>query len=182
MFKFMNYENDKYDFEDWEADAFFLEKEDWPGLLKLRKDKAERYKDDLYAQQRLTEALILNEKFNEALDLITPLYLEYYELGFGIQEIIDALLGLGKSESDFKWIIEPKIARLNDKSLFLCTEFLRGKRKYRSIFDLYDLFLTQADYIMFNEEELTKFLIKQGELFDIKGDTNYYFDIEFKLR
>lgn len=38
------------DFEDWEGDSYYLEKKDYSGLLKYRKQYAERRPNDLYAQ------------------------------------------------------------------------------------------------------------------------------------
>ena len=98
----MNSENDYDDFEDWEDDANLFYKEDWIGLLQLRQERARSQPEDLYAQQRYGEALVLNRKFLEAIDFMTPFYQIYYEEGFGIHEIMDALTGLGKTEKDFK--------------------------------------------------------------------------------
>lgn len=38
-----------YVFEEWEGEAYFFEKEDWIGLLKLRHKRDENRKSDLYA-------------------------------------------------------------------------------------------------------------------------------------
>lgn len=100
--------NDYDDFEEWEGDADLIDAEDWKGLLKLREQRAKNNPDDLYDQHGYGEALILNKKYQKALDYITPYYQDYHELEFGISIIMDALIGLGKTEKDFKWINQPK--------------------------------------------------------------------------
>ncbi|MDB9874547.1 hypothetical protein OAC97_04755 [Flavobacteriaceae bacterium] len=54
--------DDKYGIEDWEDDMILFEKEDWVGLLKLRERRAKKQPTDLYAQERLAEALNLNKR------------------------------------------------------------------------------------------------------------------------
>lgn len=170
------------DFEDWEADANLINEEDWEGLLKLRKEKARSHPEDLFAQQRYGEALVLNKKFGEAIDFLTPLYKIYYEDGFAIHEIMDALIGLGKTEKDFNWITEPKIYRLNDRTLDLCIKALIGKRKHIDIFSVYEKFLLDADYVAFSEDELAKFLLKYPEFFSFDGDRSFPRFLTVKLR
>ena len=153
------------DFEDWEADANLINKEDWKGLLQLREEKARSHPEDLYAQQRYGEALVLIKKYSEAIDFLTPLYKVYYEVGFGIHEIMDALIGLGKTEKDFNWVTEPKIYRLNKQTLDLCIKTLKGERKLISVFNVYETFLFDADYIAFSEDDLAEFLLKYPEIF-----------------
>jgi hypothetical protein len=114
---------DPYGLEDWEDDKILFEKEDWPNLLKLREERANKNSSDLYAQQRFAEALNLNKRFADTLEFITPLYRDNYEVGFGIHEIIEALHGLGKSENDFNWIEKPKIIKLDSDALKLCVDF-----------------------------------------------------------
>jgi len=75
----MQKENFYDDFEDWEDDANLFYKEDWKGLLQLREERARRHPEDLSAQQRYGEALILNKKYSEAIEFLTPLYQVYYD-------------------------------------------------------------------------------------------------------
>jgi hypothetical protein len=171
-----------YGLEDWEDDKILFEKEDWPNLLKLREERAKKDPSDLYAQQRFAEALNLNKRFADTLEFITPLYQDNYEVGFGIHEIIEALHGLGKSESDFNWIVKPKIIKLDPDTLRLCVEFLKPKRKSSSISDIYCDLIVQGDYYDFNEEQLAKFLLKNTDAIDIKTDTGYHWDMEIKLK
>jgi len=177
----MNFE-DPYGLEEWEDDMILFEKEDWTNLLKLREEKAKRNPSDLYAQQRFAEALILNKRFADALEFITPIYKDNYEVGFGIPEIIEALYGLSRSENDFNWIVKPKVIKLDSDTLRHCVEFLRPKRKTSSVSDIYCDLIMQGDYTDFNEEQLGEFLLKNTDTFDIKSDSEYHWDMEIKIK
>ena len=178
----MKSDNDTYyDFEEWEGDTYFFDKEDWAGLLNLRKETAKRRPSDLYAQARYAEALNLNKKYKETIDFMTPLYKRNYDCGFGINEILDALYGLGKKEDDFAWIEKPVVLKLNKNTLDLCKKFLMGKRKHASILSVYENLLMQADYLTFKEQELSDYLIKHTDIFNFTGDKSEFFDLEIKL-
>ncbi|MBA2583998.1 MAG: hypothetical protein H0V01_11510 [Bacteroidetes bacterium] len=168
--------------EDWEGDAYFYEKEDWAGLLNFRKEKATKEPSDLYAQLRYAEALNLNKKFCEAIEFLTPLYKENHGSGFAVHEILDALYGLNKNEDDFIWQKKPRILKLDNNILELCVKLLTGKRKHVSLMQLFCDLLVEADYLKFDENELSKFLVKNEKLFDFIGDKKYYFNIEIKLK
>ncbi len=174
--------DESYGLEDWEDDKILFEKEDWPNLLKLREERAKKNPADLYAQQRLAEALNLNKRFAETLQFITPLYQENFEVGFGIHEIIEALRGLGKSELAFNWVVKPKIIKLDSDALGLCVEFLKPKRKPSSITDIYCAMLMQGDYCDFNEEQLAEFLLNSADIIDTKTDSEFHWDMEIKLK
>jgi len=173
---------DPYGLEDWEDDKILFEKEDWPNLLKLREERAKRNPSDLYGQQRFAEALNLNKRFADTLEFITPLYRDNYEVGFGIDEIIEALKGLNKSENDYDWIVKPTIIKLDSDSLSLCVDFLKPKRKPSSVSDIYCDLVMRGDYIDFNEEELAKFLFENPDIFDIKKSSEYFWDMDIKLK
>lgn len=173
---------DPYELEDWEDDMILYEKEDWLNLLKLREERAKRNPSDLYAQQRFAEALNLNKKFSDTLDFIKPLYQDNYEVGFGIHEIIDALKGLSKTENDFDWIEKPTIIKLDSVSLKLCVDFLKPKKKLSRVTDIYCDLMMQGDYVDFNEEQLGIFLSENPDIFDIKKDGDYFWDMDIKLK
>lgn len=178
----MTFEDDfEDDFEDWEADANLYDEEDWIGLLNLREERAKKQPSDLYAQERYAEALIFNKKYKEALDFLTPLYRKNYDSGFGICEILDALFRLGKNEDDFAWIEKPDVLKLDKNTLDFCLELLKGKRKHVSLFQLYSDLLMHADYLKFNEKELSEFLVNYTEVFDFIGDKTDFFDLKIKL-
>ena len=50
--------------------------------------------------------------------------------------ILDAIFALGKTENNFVWIEKPAILRMSDDILDFCYEFLRRKRKPRSVLEL----------------------------------------------
>ena len=174
--------DDMHGLEDWEDDKILFEKEDWISLLKLREGRAKKQPSDLYAQQRFAEALNFNKRYKDTLDFIAPIYQENYESGFGIHEIIDALYGLGKTETDFDWIIKPNVLKLDSDTLKLCVDYLKPKKKARSITDIYCALIMNADYWTFNEEGLGKYLVKYPDTFDIKKESEYFWDIELKIK
>ena len=108
----MNNELNNYDFEEWEGDYQLIQEEDWVGLVKLRKWKAEKNPGDLHCQWRVGEALVFNQEFKQALDFLTPIYKKEPEYGDVIHSILDALYGLGKTENDFDWIEKPAYNRI----------------------------------------------------------------------
>jgi len=169
------------DFEEWEDDSYFFDKEDWKGLLELRR-KRDLKRKDLYAQQRYAEALILNKMYSEAIGFLRPLYIKHHDVGFGIQEIIQGLYGLGKTEDDFPWISKPEIVKLDQNMIQRCMDFLKGKRKPTSVIDIYGHFLVSADFIDFNEKALGLFLLEKTNIFEIFGDNTDAYSLKFKLK
>ena len=178
----MEMENIEYDFEEWEADSYFIDKEDWKGLLELRKKRDLNRLDDLHAQERYSEALIYNNLYSEAIDFLKPLYKEHYDIGFGIHGIIQSLKGLGKTEEDFPWISKPNIVKLDKKMIQLCIDLLKGKRKPTSVIDIYGHFLVTMHFIDFNTEALGLFLLEENKIFDNFGDKTDTYGLEFKLK
>lgn len=168
----MHFDN-TYDPESWEGDYELYEKEDWVGLLKLREIDAKKHPSDLYAQQRYADALNLNKKYKEALDFITPLYLDNHDFGFGIHEIVDALYGLGKTEKDYNWINTPVILKLDFDTVQFCVDLLKTKKRAIRIIDLYGDLIIKADYCKFSELELAKFLVRFKDVFDIQLDKDF---------
>ena len=81
---------DNYDFEEWEGDYQLIQEEDWAGLVKLRKYKAEKNLHDLHSQWRYGEALVFNQEFQKALNFLTPIYKNEPEYEDVIHSILDA--------------------------------------------------------------------------------------------
>ena len=161
---FINLELDiEYEFE-------LIEKEDWKGLLLLKEKQLKNHPNDLYAIESYAEALILNKKFQNAIDFLMPYYKKYYEEGFGIHPIMDALIGLEKTENEFVWLKTPNILRLDSKTLNLCIKLLKGKRKPVNVSDLHSQLLDHSDYITFESDELSTFLLKNSKHFIFTGD------------
>lgn len=178
--------DDKYEdldgYEDWEGDANLINSEDWNGLLKLREQKAKSNPDDLYDQERYGGALVLNKKYSEAIDYLTPYYQIYYEDNFGISVIMDALIGLGKTEKDFKWINKPTILRLDQSTIDLCKNILTNKKGYTKLCDLYFLLMNNSDYITFKEQALSDFLREKVNDFTCTGKSNDFLDLRIKVK
>ena len=95
---------------------------------------------------------------------------------------MEALQGLGKSEHDFDWIVKPKIIKIDAEALRLCAKFLKPKKSFCSITDIYCDLIIQGDYSNFNEAQLGAFLLKNTDSFDIKSDNEHLWDIKIKLK
>lgn len=149
------------DFEEWETDYELREKEDWPGLVEYCKQRAERLPDDPYAQYYLGEAYVLNGEYDKALEFLSehhrrqPWNPDYHGV------ILDALYALGKSEDDFDWVQKPVVLRLSREVLDACYEFLRSRRKPRSVNEIRLRFVMEG-YVLFTEEDLLKALLEDG--------------------
>ena len=153
--------NESDDFEEWETDYELREKEDWPGLVEYCKQRAERFPDDPYAQYYLGNAYVLNGEYDKALEFLSehhrrqPWNPDYHGV------ILDALYALGKTEDDFDWVQEPVILKMSTEILDACYEFLRSRRKPRSVNELYTRFVMEG-YLLFTEEDLLKALLEDG--------------------
>ena len=179
----MSFEYEDDDFESWEGDYYLIEAKDWKGLLKLRKERAEKNKHDCYDQWRYGEALVLNKQYNEAIEFLTPLHNKYPDFSDVTGTIIDALYGLGKSEGDFNWKEKPEVLKLDDKTKKICISLLKNKRKPVSLSNIYCDLLIQSDRLSFNEEDLCLFL-KNDKRFDFHGEPSDKFwsmDLKIKL-
>jgi len=69
-------------------------------------------------------------------------------------EYLRGSIWLGKNENDFDWIERPIILRINETLLDQCYEYLRPKRKPRSIMDICNELILGGGYQDFQEEEL----------------------------
>jgi len=155
------------EFESWEADHELIENKDYEGLIKYRKECLERHPNDSGSKWRLGEAYVIAKNYQRALDYFVSIYKESYEDPNVQESILDALFGLGKSEKDFEWIIEPEILRIEEGIKF-CKEELKGKRKPVDISDLHCDLLMEG-YLLFSEKELLSAL-KSDDQFDVIED------------
>jgi hypothetical protein len=174
--------DETYEPESWEGYYELYENKDWVGLLIYCEIDAKNHPTDLYAQQRYADALNLNKKFKEALAFITPLYKDNYDVGFGISEIVDALYGLGKTKEDYDWINQPVILTLDFDTVDFCVDLLKNRRRAVRITDLYQDLIMKADYCKFNEFELSEFLTRFTDKFDIQLDKDFVMDSKLKLK
>jgi len=176
----MNNEFDNFNIEEWEGDSLLIEDEDWPGLVKLRKQRAEKRPSDFFSQWSYGEALIFNKEFKQAIEFLATIHKKDPYYPDVNRSILEALDGLGKTENDFEWVEMPVILELNDKTKKLCKDFLKKKRKPISFLSLYEYLMIEFDYMKFQEEELFKYL-KSDNSFEFSGNEEYLGDIDIKL-
>jgi len=146
-------EVDESESEAWEPLVAFREKKDCAGLVEYCKHRARRFPNDPYAQFYLGEAYVLNGEYEKAIEFLSP---HHKKLPWNIDfqyVILHALFALGKNENDFDWIEKPVVLRMSDGILDVCYEFLKPKRKLRSVFEIHGHFDTKG-YLLFTEEEL----------------------------
>ena len=143
------------DIESWENHAELHDREDYPALVELCKSEVASSPEDLHAIERLAQAYILNTDFAAAIQLLTPVHNDHPDLDGFSHLILDALFGMGKTESDFKWISKPRIFLADGKTAEACHEYLNTKRKPRSVNDIY-VHLILHGYLAFNEIELVE--------------------------
>ncbi len=166
------------DFESWEADNYYYQKEDWPGLVRHRERVAYRNPHDYYDQWRLGEAYVLNGEYQKAIDHLAKLHHRYPDAPDVTHSLLDALFALGKDEDDFDWIEKPVVLRLNEKILDRCYQYLRPKRKPREIYEIrWGCF--SGNYLAFTEEELLKAL-RADPRFKVEGRS--IFDSEISVQ
>jgi tetratricopeptide (TPR) repeat protein len=145
------------DFEEWEIDAELRDKEDYPGLVEYRKQRAERFHDDPYAQYYLAEAYVLNGEYEKAIEFLSEHHRRHPDNLDFQYVILDALFALGKTDDDFDWVQRPVILKMSSDILEACHEFLKFKRKPRSVGEIHGRFLLKG-YLLFSEEDLLKAL------------------------
>lgn len=175
----MDNDFDNNDFEEWEGDYQLIQEEDWSGLVKLRKQRAEKHPADLYAQFGYGEALILNREFENALNFLKPHYAKYPDIPTVVHSILDALYGLGKTEHDYDWVEKPIILKLDDQTIKLCEDFLKNKRKRTDFSNLIEHFIIQSYYLTFEEKQLYAFLKKDAS-FEFTNEEEFW-DVKVKL-
>ncbi len=148
--------------EAWEPPVEFRKKEDYAGLVEYCKHRAERFPDDPYVQFYLGEAYVLNGEYEKAIEFLSrhhkkqPWNIDFQHV------ILDALFALGKNENDFNWIEKPVVLRMSDNILDVCYEFLKPKRKPRSVLEIHTHFVTKG-YLLFTEEKLFKALMEDDK-------------------
>ena len=147
--------------EDWETELEFIEAGDWDGLIQYRQKISQENPDDPFAEWMLGEAYILSEDYQRALDYLAELHQKYPDF-YDVQcSILDVLFELGKSEDDFKWIEKPTVLSLTSEVVNYCYGYLKSKKKSRTIFEIYEQFLT-VGYIKFDEVDLLEALKNDG--------------------
>ena len=149
------------DFEEWEIEHEFREKKDYPGLVGYCKQRAGRLPDDPYAQYYLGEAYVLNGEYEKAIEFLSEHHKHQPDNPDYHHVILDALYALGKTEDDFDWVQRPVILRMSAEIVDATYEFLRSKRKPRSVNELYTRFVMEG-YLLFTEEDMLKALSEES--------------------
>ena len=166
-------DDESYDFEEWEIDAQLREKEDYPGLVKYCKQRAERLPDDPYAQYYLGEAYVLNGEYERAIEFLSEHHRRHPDNLDFQYVILDALYALGQTEDNFDWAHKPVILRMSAAIVDACYEFLKSKRKPRSVSEIHGRFLLKG-YLLFTEEDLLKALSADGRFIVEDADADVF--------
>ena len=156
-----------------EIDAELRDKENYPGLVEYCKQRAERLPDDPYAQYYLGEAYILNGEYEKAIEFLSEHHRRHPDNLDFQYVILDALYALGKTEDDFDWARKPLILRMSAAIVDACYEFLKSKRKPRSVSKLYTRFVMEG-YLLFKEEDLLKALSEDGRFIVDDADADVF--------
>jgi hypothetical protein len=86
----------------------------------------------------------LNGEYENAIDFMSDHHRKHPWIGDYQHVILDALFALDKDEGDFNWVEKPVVLRLSENILDACYEFLKPKRKPRSVADLYIEFVMKG--------------------------------------
>ncbi len=163
--------------EAWESLVELHDKEDYAGLVRYCKQRAERFPDDSYAQYYLGEAYVLNGEYEKAIQFMSEHHKKQPDNPNFHHVILDALFALGKNENDFDWIEKPEVLRMSNNILNVCYKYLKKKRKPRSVFELYTEFISKG-YVLFKEEDLLKALIKDQRFAVKNADDNAFAEVQ----
>ena len=169
------------EFEEWQADDHFLSKENYAGLVQLREHRLIGRSGELQAQIDLGEAYVLNSEYEKALAWLSELHQKDPDHPDIQYLILDVLFATGKTEDDFPWLKKPEVLRLSSAVLDQCAEALKGKRKPRSVEELYTKLLIEWGYLHFTDEALLAAL-KRDDRFVVNDPEGSPFSAEVRLR
>jgi len=138
--------------------------EEW---LEFRVKQYEFYPNDHGTRYRIAEALIMNNKNEEALEYLEKFHIdEPTDIDFN-QQIIDALLKLGKTKNEFNWKQIPPTLKLDVKLQSEIISIMKSKRKRKM--KLSNVYISlMSDVLEFSETELTNYL-RKSDVFTIHG-------------
>ena len=154
-------DDDFDDFEAWEMHSELLESEDYPGLVAYCEREVARHPEDLYAQNRLGDAYVLNGQYEKAIETMGEVHRKFPEIDAFQNVVLDALFAMGKTEDDFHWIRKPRVLRIGRAVLDDCYDYLRPKRKPRDVAEL-SLELMSKGYLTFSADELLRALAEDS--------------------
>ena len=166
----------EFDFEAGVEHQKLIDNEDYPGLVRSCKQIAKRNPGDLYAQYHLGNAYVLNGEYNKAIEFMADHHKKHPWNPDYQHVILDSLFALGKTEDDFNWIERPEILRMSTDIIDTCYEFLKRKRKPRSIMELYTLFVTEG-YLLFSEQDLLEALLIDERFVVDKPESKFWAEV-----
>ncbi len=154
----------------------FIDSHDYPGLVQFCMQRAERNPDDLYAQYYLGDAYVRNGEYKKAIEFIAPHY-KKYPLNEDYQYVIlDSLFALGKTEIDFNWVKKPNVLKMSTDIIDTCFEYLKRKRKPRSIIELHGLFITKG-YLLFSRRDLLNAVLNDRRFIVDKPENDLFAEV-----
>ena len=153
-----------------------IDNEDYPGLVQFCKQRSENNPEDLYAQYYLGDAYVLNGEFEKAIEFMAEHHKKHPWNSDYQYVILHALFALGKTEDDFNWVERPVVLRMSTDIVDTCYEFLKPKRKPRSIMELRDMFITEG-YLLFSGQDLLKALLNDRRFEVDKPDSEFWAEV-----
>jgi hypothetical protein len=96
---------------------------------------------------------VLNGQYDKAIEVMGAYHRDFPENEDFQYVILDALFALGKTENDFPWVEAPTLIRLDASLMDYVYEYLRPKRKPRSVHELHTNQYLRG-YVTFSPEEL----------------------------
>jgi len=166
----------EFDFEAGVEHQKLIDNEDYADLVRSCKQIAKRNPGGLYAQYHLGNAYFLNGEYNKAIEFMADHHKKHPWNPDYKHVILDSLFALGKTEDDFNWIERPEILRMSTDIIDTCYEFLKRKRKPRSIMELYTLFVTEG-YLLFSEKDLLKALLNDERFKVDKPESKFWAEV-----
>ena len=166
----------EFDFEAGVEHQKLIDNEDYAGLVRSCKQIAEKNLGGLYAQYHLGNAYFLNGEYKKAIEFMAEHHKKHPWNPDYQHVILDSLFALGKTEDDFNWIEKPEILRMSTDIIDTCYEFLKRKRKPRSIMELYTLFVTEG-YLLFSEKDLLKALLNDERFKVDKPESKFWAEV-----
>lgn len=167
------------DLESWQQEYWIFKEKRRDELVALRKKEAEGTSlgDGLY--EEVADALVLAQRFDEAIKLLFELHKINPKQKSIHNLILQVLKETNKSETDFNWLVKPKIIRLDEDLFQFCISVLKNKRKKNRTFNLIrKALIVQNAHMDFDIEELKEWLKMDERLKFVNGKDKDYPYIE----
>jgi len=143
--------------EDWQADDYYLDRKDYPRLVRLRTRRLAANPEDFQSRLDLAEAYVLAEDCDAALRILGPLHSEAPQHPDVQHWILQALFRSGRQELDFPWTLRPKTLHLGKTVVRRCLRLLGGAEGALTPGRLYALLETEG-HLCFAVADLMNYL------------------------